>query len=321
MQMNITVMVCTFNRSGHLPIALESIAASEIPASIAWEILVVDNNSNDDTRAVVEGFICRHPGRFRYVFEPRQGKSNALNTAIAAARGDVLAFADDDVTVHPQWLCSLTAPFVSGIWMGCGGRVLAQWESAAPGWLDPKSWTVPGPLVHFDRGLQAGRLNETPVGTNMAFRKSVFERYGGFRSDLGPRPGSQIRNEDSEFARRLLQAGEPLYYEPSAIVYHPVPENRLRKAYFLAWWFDKGRSDIRETESWPEIRWRVSGIPLSFLRRLIRWGVQWMFTLEKKERFDCKVRVWKVAGEITEFHKASSAPVLESPMPAVGAPK
>ena len=256
MQIDITVIVCTFNRSGLLQTALESIAASEIPAGIAWEILVADNNSSDDTRGVVEDLIRRYPGRFSYVFEPRQGKSNALNSAIVVAKGDVLAFADDDITVHPQWLYALAAPLVNGPWVGSGGRVLAQWQSAAPAWLDRESWMLDGPLVHFDRGLEAGQLNETPVGTNMAFRKSLFERYGGFRTDLGPRPGNEIRNEDSEFARRLLQAGELLYYEPSAIVYHPVPENRLTKGYFLAWWFSKGRTGIREAGISSEVRWR-----------------------------------------------------------------
>lgn len=321
MQIDITVIVCTFNRSCLLQTALESIAASEVPDGIAWEILVADNNSNDGTRGVVEDSILRHPGRFRYVFEPRPGKSNALNSAIAAAKGDVLAFADDDITVHPQWLCALTAPLVNGPWMGSGGRVLAQWKSAAPAWLDTESWIVAGPLVHFDPGLEAGRLNETPVGTNMAFRKSLFERYGGFRTDLGPRPGDEIRNEDSEFARRLLLAGEPLYYESSAIVYHPVPENRLTKDYFLAWWFGKGCSEIRESGISSEVGWRVSGIPLSFLRRLIRWTVQWTFTLNKKSRFGCRVCLWKVAGQITEFRKASAASALEGQTSGAFIPK
>jgi glycosyltransferase involved in cell wall biosynthesis len=321
MQIDITVIVCTFNRSGLLQTALESIAASEIPAGIAWEILVADNNSSDDTRGVVEDLIRGYPGRFRYVFELRQGKSNALNSAIAAAKGDVLAFADDDITVHPQWLYALTAPLLTGPWMGSGGRVLAQWQSAAPAWLDTESWIVAGPLVHFDPGLEAGQLNETPVGTNMAFRKSLFERYGGFRTDLGPRPGDQIRNEDSEFARRLLQAGEPLYYEPSAIVYHPIPEKRLTKNYFLAWWFSKGRTGIRETGVPSDVRWTVCRIPLAYVRRLIRWTVQWMFTLNNKGRFGCRVCVWKVVGEIMEFRKASAAAALQGQTSAVVIPK
>ena len=317
MQMNITVIVCTYNRSGLLETALKSIVASEIPTDIAWEILVADNNSKDGTRAMVEEFIRRHPGRLRYLFEPRQGKSNALNSAIAAARGEVVAFADDDITVHPQWLYALTAPVLAGPWTGSGGRVLAQWKSTIPAWLESGSWILAGPLVHFDPELEAGQLNETPVGANMAFRKSLFERYGGFRTDLGPRPGDEIRNEDSELARRLMRAGESMYYEPSAIVYHPVPENRLTKHYLLAWWFGKGRSEVRESGIPSESRWKVSGVPLSYFRRLIRWAVQWMFTLNKKSRFGCRVRVWQVAGQIKECRRTGAVPVLQGQASAV----
>lgn len=317
MHMNITVIVCTFNRSDLLQTALESIVASEVPTDIRWEILVADNNSKDNTRAMVEDLTRRHPGRVRYLFEPRQGKSHALNSAIAAAKGDVVAFADDDITVHPQWLYGLTAPVMNGPWMGSGGRVLVQWKSAAPAWLDTESWILAGPLVHFDLGLKPGQLNETPVGTNMAFRKSAFERYGGFRTDLGPRPGNEIRNEDSEFARRLLRVGEPLYYVPSAIVYHPVPENRLTKHYFLAWWFGKGISELRESGISPKIRWRVSRIPLTYLRQIIRWTIQWMFTLNKKPRFTSRVCVWKIAGQITECRKTAAAPALHRQASAV----
>ena len=72
----------------------------------------------------------------------------------------------------------------------------------------------------------------------------MFEKYGGFRTDLGPRPGSEIRSEDTEFGWRLLAAGERLRYEPSAVVYHSVSgESASDKQYFLAWWFDKARAE------------------------------------------------------------------------------
>ena len=81
----------------------------------------------------------------------------------------------------------------------------------------------------FDLGPEAGPLAEPPFGTNMAFPKRVFEKYGSFRTDLGPRPGSEIRGEDTEFGRRLLTRRERLRYEPSAVVHHQVAKNRLQK--------------------------------------------------------------------------------------------
>ena len=80
----------------------------------------------------------------------------------------------------------------------------------------------------------------------MAFRKEAFEKYGGFRPDLGPRPGSEIRREDIEFANRLLAGGERLRYEPGAVVRHPVAECRMKKGFVLRWWFWYGRSEVAD---------------------------------------------------------------------------
>ena len=86
-----------------------------------------------------------------------------------------------------------------------------------------------GPFVAFDLGPDAGLLSRPPYGANMAFRRETFEKYGSFRIDLGPRPGSEIRREDIEFAQRLLTAGEPLRYEPGAVVRHPCQQAGWRR--------------------------------------------------------------------------------------------
>ena len=84
----------------------------------------------------------------------------------------------------------------------------------------------------FDRGPQPCVLREAPYGANMAFRKEMFEKYGFFRTDMGARPVTESpgTNEDIEFGRRLMAAGERLRYEPSAILYHPIAEDRVQKS-------------------------------------------------------------------------------------------
>src|SRR5579863_10079992 len=104
--MDISVILCTYNRCDDLTQALAGLAASRMPQSVDWEVLVVDNNSKDRTRSVVEEFSSVYP-RFRYLFEGQQGLSNARNAGIAAARGRVLAFTDDDVIIDPGWLLNL----------------------------------------------------------------------------------------------------------------------------------------------------------------------------------------------------------------------
>jgi len=304
--MNITVILCTYDRCRTLEKALGSVAASALPESIEWEVLVVDNNSRDQTRDVVEDFCTRYPGRFRYLFEPNQGKSYALNTGIREARGDVLAFMDDDVTVESTWLQNLTAALCSSEWAGAGGRILPQWPCAPPSWLPEKEWYGMAPLVMFDRGTETGLLTDPPFGTNMAFHRRVFEKYGTFRTDLGPGSNGKIRNnEDTEFGRRLLAAGERLKYEPTAVVHHSVPPNRLRKDYFLTWWFNKGRSDVRVIGVAADTTWFVRGVPLYLFRRLAVGILRWLVALDPSRRFSYRLAVWLTAGTMVESYRQS----------------
>jgi glucosyl-dolichyl phosphate glucuronosyltransferase len=299
----ITVILCTFNRCKSLARALESLALSVMPISTEWNVVVVDNNSKDQTRDVVDGFCRRFPDRFSYLFEPKQGKSYALNTGIERATGDVIAFMDDDVEVDRNWLRDLTAPLMQEGWAGSGGRILPERGFVPQCWMDLSSRHGLAPLAMFDVGREACELKEPPFGTNMAFRKEMFTKHGKFRTDLGPQPGSEIRSEDSEFGSRLLASGERLRYEPSAIVYHAVPENRTRRKYFQTWWFDKGRADVREMGISKESRWLIAGIPLYLFGRIVMWTLRFTLSAEEPERFSRKSKVCWLAGMILESYK------------------
>jgi glycosyltransferase involved in cell wall biosynthesis len=291
--MDITIILCTFNRCESLPTALNSVAASRLPANVEWEVLVVDNNSCDKTRSIVEEFAKRFPGRIRYLFEAQQGKSFALNSGIRKASGSVIAFLDDDVTVEPDWLHKLTANLFGSAWGGAGGKIVLQWPAHIPNWLSTEGPYARHGFPGFDLGPVAKELDGPPFGCNMAFRKEMFEKYGNFRTDLGPTPVSQIRAEDTEFGRRVLAAGERLRYEPDAIVYHPVPEDRLNQKYFLDWCFDNGRALVREFPV------RPAHLVCSFAA----WGMRWMIASAPRERFFRKLIVRQKLGEMTEYSR------------------
>ncbi len=306
--MKITVILCTYNRAQGVVATLEDLAASTFTKPVEWEVLVVDNNSTDQTFEVVDEFCRRSPGRFRYLFEPRQGKSYALNTGVREAHGKVLAFVDDDVRVEPTWLENLTAAFDEGDWAGAGGRTLMGGSFSPPEWM-----TIGGPdcqgdvlAATFDLGPTPCELSRPPYGTNMAFRREVFVKYGFFRTDLGPQPGSEIRSEDTEFGRRLMAAGERLCYRPSAIVYHPVHENRVRKSFFLRWHFDFGRAMVREWACGPDL-FGISRRCFTFFKfvgvHLPRRTLQWLVTRNTRRRFYRKCWVWSTAGQTTELYR------------------
>lgn len=298
--MKIAAIVCTYNRCETLAWALESLAASSMPESARWRVLVVDNNSSDNTRAVVEDFAHRFPGRFEYVFEPHQGKSHALNRGVQLADADVVAFTDDDVRVDPHWLHNITAALASTEWSGTAGRILPDSDFVPPRWLDVAARYSMAPLAMFNPAMSPGEINEPPFGANMAYRTEMFSKYGGFRLDLGPQPGGDIKNEDVEFGGRLLAAGKRIWYEPSAIVYHSVPSHRVRKSYFLTWWYGKARSDVRQSGASTEQSLSVLGIPVDQFLRLILWSLRWLLAFHSARRFTCKINVWSIVGRMRE---------------------
>lgn len=321
--MNITVILCTFNRAGILSKALQSLVSSTLPETVEWEILVVDNNSTDDTRSVVEDFCRRHPGLCRYTLESHPGKSFALNRGIREARGDVLVFTDDDVTVEPIWLQNLTSGLIAGEWAGAGGRTRLAHPFSPPRWLSLKEPYNLGSVLSglFDMGDEPCELSLPPYGNNMAFRKEMFGKYGLFRTDLGPSPLSEIPrpSEDTEFGRRLMMAGERLRYEPSAVVYHPVPPDRVRKDYFLSWFFDYGRAMVRQWPRGPNIL----GVPrrcFTFLKivgaviplRALLWVAAW----NPWRRFFWKCWLWVSVGNAWEicqqWQKGRGKPAIQA---------
>jgi glycosyltransferase involved in cell wall biosynthesis len=308
--MIISVILSTYNHCQSLARTLESVAASRLPSAVTWEVLVVDNNSSDQTREVVEGFCRRYPGRFLYLFEPRPGKSNALNSAIHQTRAEVLAFLDDDVIVEPTWLQNLTSGLHNGQWAGAGGRIVLEWPIPLPPWLSTEGLYARTPFPDFDEGPKAKELTKPPFGTNMAFRKAAFENHGCFRTDLGPSPSREVpcSDDDTEFGHRLMAAGERLRYEPSAVVYHPIPPDRINKKYFLNWWFDEGRASVRAFGIRPGTKWYFAGVPLYLIRSLGLWTLRWMLSVEPRARFYYKMVVWGKMGRISECYRRQLVP-------------
>ena len=298
--MKISVVVATYNRSGILATALESLAQMAVLPELDLEILIVDNNSKDSTKAVAGSFVMRYPERFRYIFEARQGKSFALNTGVAAARGDILAFTDDDITVNPNWAVELRRTFEAFGCAGVGGRIVPVWNVPKPDWLEMEGpHKLMNAVVSFDLGERPCPITTAALGANLAFRKEVFQKYGTFRTDLGPTVGSEIRGEDSEFCRRLIKAGETLIYAPSAIVYHPVEQHRTEKRYFQAWYLGRGRASIREGGI-PKGAVRYFGVPRYMFPPLFANLLKWAFGTTPKVRFYYKLQLYEILGQILE---------------------
>jgi glycosyltransferase involved in cell wall biosynthesis len=202
--MFISVIIATQNRADLLKNVLRDLRNLERNGSFDYEILVVNNNSTDSTEDMVRRSLESFNGRLRYLFEQRRGKSYALNTAIRAARGEVLAFTDDDVTFDKDWLINLIAVSQKYDADMVGGRVLPVYPVGTPQWVKDNRDVLRGPVVFYDMGeetMQYSANQSGPIAANMAIKKKLFERYGLFRTDLGP--GAGTMGDDWELSARL----------------------------------------------------------------------------------------------------------------------
>jgi glycosyltransferase involved in cell wall biosynthesis len=243
-----TILICTYNRATDLADTLDSIAALETPTGVAWDVLVVDNNSNDETRSVVESRTRGYPVHLRYLFEGTQGKSNALNTGMRATPAPIIVFTDDDVRVPAGWLEATVRPLLERRDIHyTGGPVRPVWGGPRPNWLDERG-NLGGTIAVKDHGCEPFVFEDrwkTPLGVNMAVRRSLIEQIGGFRPDLGRNGKSLLGQEQAEFFYRSRAARARGLYVPAMVLEHIVPASRLTRSYFRRWWYWKGVSHAR----------------------------------------------------------------------------
>ena len=239
--MKYSVVIATYNRARDLRSTLDSLGAMQPDGP--WEVIVVDNNSTDGTRQVVEDMSRGFPTALRYCFERDQGRSPALNTGICAARGTIVATTDDDVRVPPDWLTQAGAALTH---LNCdyvGGRVLPVWGAPRPRWLADrpgKQWAVIALLDYGPEPIEFGA--RVPLGVNMAFRRSAFDRAGMFDPHTGRRAGTLLGQEVREWCIRARQSGVHGFYVPEMSLHHVIPAERLTRRYFRRWFYWRGIS-------------------------------------------------------------------------------
>jgi len=292
----VSVVLCTYNGASSLEATLASFTQLAVPGELTWEVVLVNNNSSDSTEKIIENFAGTSGLNVQHAFEPRQGKVFALNTGIRKARGEIIAFTDDDVLLDSGWLVGLESTFARFSCIGVGGKVVPVLNQPQPKWLEIEDQQVVG---HFDYGAEPKEINLPPIGGNMAFRRAAFEKYGLFRIELGPDSSEIGGNEDDEFGRRLLNAGEKIVYSPAAIAYLPIESYRLTKDYFLRWFYSMGKANMR-ARMWPQDASCYFGVPRYFFGAALRNSLRWVFTLDEKRRFQYKLRFYRAMGGIRE---------------------
>jgi glycosyltransferase involved in cell wall biosynthesis len=300
----LSVVICTWNRAAMLVGALKALLRQDDPPP--HEILVVDNGSPDDTAARVRALAARHP-HLRYLMEPRHGLAHARNAGLRAARGELVAFTDDDVRVAPDWMARAADACARWPDAACvGGPVVPHWERSVPAWLTTSQWA---PLGLQDYGADPFRVDTSRpiclIGANLTIRASVFERVGEFDpmvQRVGDRGGS---TEDHELHLRLWSAGLHGMYDPAVRATAIVIPQRLRKAHHRAWHFGHGRHIARmRIPTMEQTRTgRVLGVPAHLFRQAAADACDWLRLASKGDTaraFEREARLCFIAGFVRE---------------------
>lgn len=277
--MDVSIVICTYNRAESLRRTLEGFRELIAPSSAQWELVVVDNNSRDGTRSVCDSFTPPFP--FRYIFEPRQGKSCALNRALAETTAPLLVFTDDDVDVDKNWLVNLLdavrrhpeADFF-------GGKIFPRWERKPPRWLEEHAnGLLNCVMVSYDRGDREYFFSWDellPFGANLLIRRSVFDKGFAFNEEMGLKGKDPARGEETELMDRLIAKGHKGLFVPTAIVHHRNAPHRMREKYVREWYKGDGMVHVRRGEV--EMKALLCGAPRWLYRQLIQTAFGYALT-------------------------------------------
>jgi len=301
--MFLDVIIPTHNRHLMLARTLKSLLAAPVPASLEVCVTVVDNNSSDDTRNVVQGFIKRFGNNLRYVFEARQGRSFALNAGIRSTKGDLIGMIDDDEEIDRLWYTSVQSAFSNGSIDFIGGPYVPRWGAECPDWL-PRDYM--GAIGWIDGGDRIVPFDENYpgilMGGNAVLTRAIINKVGYYDTRLGRSGNRLLAGEDEDMYQRLLAVGARGSYRPDLIIYHYIPPERLVKGYFRRWCFWRGVSAgvIDRNRRMPVTYF--GGIPRYMIRNAARGLYQVAATMIDRKRkhssraFSDELAVWDAAG-------------------------
>lgn len=262
-----TVVICTRNRSSLLADVGRAVLDQRLTGG-DWELLVVDNASTDDTPAIARSIVALAPGRAWLVVEGEVGLSAARNRGFREAQGEVVVFLDDDAFPEQGWLEALTGALAAPDGPMCaGGPVRPLLQGELPPWFRGRFLPY---LSVWDQGPDplALQFNEYPRGANVAYRREVYERYGGFCSELG-RKGRSLRScEEIELCLRIERDGRRISFVPDAAVWHVVVADRITPRWLERRFAAQGASEA--IVNWRHGGWKALRIGLEAHRRYVR---------------------------------------------------
>jgi glycosyltransferase involved in cell wall biosynthesis len=303
--MDISVVLSTYNRCDMLAKALGKLSQQKAPG-IQYEVIVVDNNSNDRTPEIAGDFIAAD-ARFRYLFEARQGLSYGRNAGIRAARADAIAFTDDDVEVSIDWIrhihrALLRYPEAEFI----GGRVVPVLKGAMPVWAHRKM----SPFALQDLGdeplMIGNRDRRCLIGACLTARRRALAKAGLFSTETQRVEDGVGSTEDADWETEVWNYGGHGMYVPEIVVHSPLSQDRLLKAYHRRWHIGHGKFNARARRPELESARRWLDVPAFIYRQALQSGFECaLLSLKRRqiEAFERENALLFSLGFITERWK------------------
>lgn len=246
----LSIIVCTYNRDKFLIKCLEHLSNQSAEKSL-YEIIVINNNSNDDTENLCLNFRDDHPFlSFKYVLEKQQGLSYSRNRGIMESAGELISYIDDDAYADYDFAQNLMQYFHQNPEVGAlGGKVTPEYQGDPPSWMS--RYLLPL-VAALDKGTKPKRFRglEFPIGANMAFRHNTLTSVELFDTQLGRKGQFLGSGEEKDLFYRLKKKGCRIHYVPDVKVSHSIPQSRLTPEYIKRMAQGVGQSEafrIRKT--------------------------------------------------------------------------
>lgn len=239
--MFVSIIIPTYNRANLIGITLESLLNQTYPKDL-YEILVVDNNSTDNTPEVIRQWVEKSEGLIQYFMEPRQGSHFARNGIIKKTRGDLLYFTDDDMIADKDMLKELVSVFEKHPQIGTAtGRVLPHWEIEPPAWV--KKYCTNGWLSLYDREEEM-YISEDDFGVfscHQAVRKEAFILAGGYNPDIVN--GEWLGDNETGLNIKIKKLDYSFAFVKASVTQHIIPPRRMTQEYLNKRFANQGNCD------------------------------------------------------------------------------
>lgn len=298
----LSAIVCTYNREKYILQALNSLNGQSLSKE-EFEIIVINNNSTDRTELICKQFEQENPNiNYTYKEEENQGLSYARNRGILESKSPLIAFIDDDAYLDENYLKNVVN-FFEEKENACaiGGKILLHYLIDEPKWVSKYLASL---LGYFNLGDEEFQFTAKsyPRGSNMVFKKSLFNEVGFFNTDLGRKGNQLIGGEEKEIFQRIYKTKKEVYYLPQAIVYHLVPEERTKASFIKKQAIGTGVGERCRVKNY-----KFKGVLSLILSEIIKWGASvvlffyYLLTLRTaKGIMIVRFRIWILMGIITK---------------------